>query len=279
MLRAGPPGAPYHVDVSRPVVLSIAGSDSSGSSGLQADIATLGSLGVHATTVVTVVTAQNTQGVQGLHTVPPGFVQQQLESLLSDLVPVATKTGMLWDLAIVQLVTDAAPRLGRLVVDPVMVNSAGTVMVDSAAVNAYRALCACADVVTPNRLEAGLLIGLGEQLDSVAAIEENADALAQLGAGLVVVTGGRGQGPEVTDVVVTSAGLRCLRSSRLGAQPIRGTGCTFSAAIAAYLALESEPAAAVDSAHSFVQEQLRVGILQSGAGLPGIAHARGSASR
>lgn len=256
----------------RPVVLSIAGSDSSGSSGLQADIATLGSLGVHAITAVTLVTAQNTQGVQGLHPVPPSFVHEQLESLLADLAPVATKTGLLLDAAVVQLVADAAPRLGRLVVDPVMVNSGGTAMVETAAVDAYRRLCACASVVTPNRVEAGLLLGLGGELDSVEAIEENAAALLDLGAGVVVVTGGRGRNPEVTDVLVTSAGLQHLRSPRMGTQPIRGTGCTFSAAIAAYLALGFEAVAAVEFAHSFVQRQLRIGTCQGGSGLPGIAH-------
>ncbi len=249
-----------------PVVFTIAGSDPSGAAGLQADIPTLSALGVHAASVVTLLTAQNSTGISEVHLLPPDFVRAQLEALLGDIPPAAAKTGMLRDATIVSLVREMAPQLGALVVDPVMVNSAGELIVAPEVVDAYRSLCEVATVITPNRAEAELLVGGGVRLDTVAEVEDVADRLVELGAPTVVVTGGRGHGPEAADVVVSKSRVRHLTSSRVGDRPIRGS------AVAAHLAKGSDPDRAVDAAHAFVQAQLAVAPIQLGAGLPSVRH-------
>lgn len=253
--------------------MTIAGSDSSGSSGLQADLPTLAALGTHATTVVTVVTAQNSTGVQAFHPLPPELIQAQIDSLLDDLAPSATKTGLLIEVPTIELVAARAGRLGALVVDPVMVNSQGDLIVSPDAVAAYRGLCSSAAAITPNRSELEILLGLDERLHSVMAIEDVTEEIRGLGAAMVVVTGGRSDSDEVVDVVVTATDVSLLTSPRVGSGPIRGTGCTFSAALTAELARDTPPQEAAKAAHQAVQEQLeRLDSSPRGAGLAGLPH-------
>lgn len=255
-----------------PVALTIAGSDPSGSSGLQADLPTFAALGVHGTSVITVVTAQDTTGVKAFHELDQELVLAQLDHLIADLPPAATKTGLLRDAAIVGAVAERAAggRLGSLVVDPVLVDSAGRPIVDDAAVAAYRSVAAHAAVITPNRWEAELL---GGEPFGDAPSDELAGALLALGSDAVVVTGGRGGGDRVVDHVITSAGITTLESDRVGDAAIRGTGCTFSAAMTATIAGGVEPAAAPAAAHAFVQGQLRHrSALRLGGGRPGLPH-------
>lgn len=255
-----------------PVALTIAGTDPSGSSGLQADLPTFAALGVHATAAITVVTAQDSTGVKAFHELDRDLVLAQLDHVLDDLPPAATKTGLLRDAMIVEAVAarSAAGRLGRLVVDPVLVDSTGRTIVEAAAIVAYRALAEGAAVLTPNRWEAELLGG-GPFGDDPS--DELAASLLGLGSDAVIVTGGRGRGDRVIDHVITAAGVTILESRRVGAAPIRGTGCTFSAALTAALARGEEPGAAARTAHAFVQGQLRHGdALRLGAGRPGLPH-------
>ena len=255
-----------------PVALTIAGSDPSGSSGLQADLPTFAALGVHGTSVITVVTAQDTTGVKAFHELEGELVVAQLDHVITDLPPAATKTGLLRDAEIVNGVAARASegRLGSLVVDPVLVDSTGRPIVDDAAVAAYRVVAAHAAVLTPNRWEAELLAGasFGDgPSDDVAA------ALLALGSDVVVVTGGRGSADRVVDHVITSAGVTTLESDRVGDAAIRGTGCTFSAALTATIAGGVEPTAAPAAAHGFVQRQLRHrSALWLGSGRPGLPH-------
>ncbi|MEM7287073.1 MAG: bifunctional hydroxymethylpyrimidine kinase/phosphomethylpyrimidine kinase [Actinomycetota bacterium] len=258
-----------------PVALTIAGSDPSGSSGLQADLPTFAALGVHGTSVITVVTAQNTTGVKAFHELDRDLVLAQIDHLVDDLAPAATKTGLLRDAELVEAVSSRAAQglLGSLVVDPVLVDSAGRPIVEHAAIEAYRSLAASAAVLTPNRWEAELLGGrpfgdaLGDDLSS---------ALLALGSDVVVVTGGRGEGEHVVDHVITASGVAVLESTRIGGEAIRGTGCTFSAALAATIASGVEPSAAPAAAHTFVQRQLRHrDALRLGAGRPGLPHIAG----
>lgn len=252
--------------------MTIAGSDPSGSSGLQADLPTFAALGAHGTSVVTVLTAQNSLGVHDFHQVDVELVEAQLDHLLADLPPRATKTGLLRTPALVELVAERARqgRLGHLVVDPVMVDSAGSPIVSEATVDAYRRLAGHAAVLTPNRWEAELLTGMAFLEDDP---EASAGALLELGCPLVVVTGGRGESHRVVDHRIEPSGITVSGGVRIGQRPIRGTGCTFSAAVAALVATGAESCDAVDRARAFVQRQLtRSAQLQLGAGRPGVPH-------
>jgi hydroxymethylpyrimidine kinase/phosphomethylpyrimidine kinase len=255
-----------------PVVMTIAGSDPSGSSGLQADLPTIAALGAHGTSVVTVVTAQDSQGVKAFHELPLELIRSQIECLIGDLPPVATKTGLLWTTSVVEAVAEhaRAGRLGSLVVDPVLVDSTGMPMVGDDTVAAYRHLAGSAVALTPNRWEAELLTGVPFVS---GRYEAAAEALLAFGCDLVVVTGGRGEAGRVCDVAITGRGVTELCGDRVGSGPIRGTGCTFSAALATYVAWGEEPLEAAQRAREVVQVQLRrTTALNLGSGRPGVPH-------
>jgi hydroxymethylpyrimidine/phosphomethylpyrimidine kinase len=199
-----------------PVALTIAATDSSGGAGIAADLATFAALGVHGTCVVTAVTAQDTTGVHAVHAIPLEIVTAQLDAVLGDLDPQVIKTGMLATAQTVQLVAERC--VGRVVVvDPVLQASTGATLADADVIAAYRRhLLPIATVVTPNEYEADVL-----------GVEAGF-------AGTWLVT--RGGTIETTND--------------------HGTGCTFASALAAYLALGTDPSRATDLAHAFVAEQL-----------------------
>lgn len=262
-----------------PVALTIAGSDPSGSSGLQADLPTFAAFDVHATSVVTVATAQDSTGVHAFHQLPTDLVASQLDRLLADMAPQASKTGFLRAVDVVELVGERAARglLGALVVDPVIVDSTGHPIVEPATVEAYRRLAGYATLLTPNRWEAELLTGMTFADDDLTSA---VGPLRSLGCAVVVVTGGRGLADAVTDVAITTTEVIQLSADRVGTQPIRGTGCTFSSAAAASLARGASPMDAVQSAHQFVNRQLaKTEALQIGAGRPGVPHGIGQSAR
>lgn len=236
-----------------PVALTIAGTDSGGGAGVAADLRSFASHGVFGTLAVTAVTAQNTKGVQAVSVLPADLVAAQIESVVADLAPVAAKTGMLASPAIVEMVTEKATRgeLPPLVVDPVLVASSGDPLFEgSGTKEAYRALAGVAAVVTPNLPEASLL--LGRSITTLTEMEEAARQLQALGAGVVVVKGGHAPGSEAVDVVFDGASMSRLRAPWVETRNVHGTGCSFSAAIAANLAKGIEPLSAVQAAKEYV---------------------------
>lgn len=211
-----------------PVVLAVAGTDSGGAAGLAADVATIGHLGAHAACVVTAVTAQDTTAVHSVHPVPLGIVAAQLDAVLSDLPVAAVKTGMLGTPAVVRLV---AERLGHLplVVDPVLTATSGAVLGDAAVVAAYRAhLLPVSTLVTPNLTEARALTGDDGPPAELAA------RLADLGCA-VVVTGGDQGGTDW--LALPGEPAMALPHDHIPTDNDHGTGCTFSSALAASLAV------------------------------------------
>jgi len=235
------------------VALTIAGSDSGGGAGLAADLRTFAALGVFGTLVVTAVTAQNTVGVREFLAVTPEMVAAQLDAVLSDMAVRAAKTGMLASSGTVKLLAcrGASGELPPLVVDPVLVSSSGKPMFPGDDVaGAYRDLFACATVLTPNLPEAALLTG--RQLGDLDAMEAAARELQALGPKLVIVKGGRRPGTEAVDVAFDGRCVTLLRAPWVDTANVHGTGCTFSAAIAANLALGLEPLEAALEAKRFV---------------------------
>ena len=243
------------------VVLTIAGSDSSGGAGLEADLRTFAALGVHGAVEVTAVTAQSTVGVTAVLAVEPEMVRAQVAAVVGDLVVSATKTGMLARPATVREVARLAAEgvLPRLVVDPVLVSSTGHLLMEEGGVDAYReALFAHAAVVTPNLREAAVLLDVDvASLGTLEAMADAATALRAMGAACVVLKGGHLLGGAATetrapDVVATATGTTTLDGPRVATRNDHGTGCSLAAAIAVGLAEGLEALDAVRRAKGFV---------------------------
>lgn len=220
-----------------PRALTIAGSDSGGGAGIQADLKTFTALGVYGTSALTAVTAQNTLGVTGVFPLTPAQVGLQIDAILSDLGTDAAKTGALFDAPTIEVVADRLRhyRVSRLVVDPVMIAKGGHPLLAPGAQAALRELLLpLAAVVTPNLPEAEALTGLAVQTRD--GMVQAARRLLELGAGAALVKGGHLAGTESDDVLCTGDEVIWLRSPRIQSQHTHGTGCTFSAAIAAGLA-------------------------------------------
>jgi hydroxymethylpyrimidine kinase/phosphomethylpyrimidine kinase len=233
------------------IVMTIAGSDSGGAAGIQADLKTLSAHGVYATTVVTAVTAQNTTGVQSAVMIETADVARQLAAVLSDLAPAATKTGLLRTAATVSLIAGEARRLGHLVVDPVLANRSGEVIVDSDAIEAYRSeLIPAATLATPNHREASLLVD--EPIRDVADQRRAAERLATLTGTPILVTGGRLGAHQPIDVLSDGHTTHELAGRWVNSRNVHGTGDALSSSIAARLASGSGLLAAASEAKAWV---------------------------
>jgi len=239
--------------------LTIAGSDSGGGAGIQADLKTFAALGVFGTSAITSVTAQNTVGVQGVHDLPPDFVGRQIDSVLQDIAIDAAKTGMLSSAAIIGVVADRvrAYKIERLVVDPVMVAKSGAPLLQPDAVRALiERLLPLALVVTPNLPEAEALSGLA--ISGLDGMRQAARQVHGLGPKYVVVKGGHLRARAV-DVLFDGVAFTELDAERIETPHTHGTGCVFSAAIAAGLAKGRPVNEAVAAAKRFVTAAIRHG--------------------
>ncbi|HHV20841.1 MAG TPA: bifunctional hydroxymethylpyrimidine kinase/phosphomethylpyrimidine kinase [Propionibacterium sp.] len=218
-----------------PVALTIAGSDPSGGAGIQADLKTFTALGAFGTTVITALTAQSTRGVTGVHPIPVDFVHQQLETLTDDVRIDAVKIGMLASAELVRAIGEwlAKPPLNQvpIVLDPVMVATAGSSLLESDAVAALREILPLASLITPNLPEAGVLLNT-PPATSLPEMHQQADALRELGT-RVLLKGGHLDGPEAVDLLADEEGVREVSAPRVRTQNTHGTGCTLSSAIAA----------------------------------------------
>ena len=236
-----------------PVLLTIAASDPLGGAGVQADLATFAALGVHGASALTAVTAQSLTAVTAAEPVEVGLVAAQVDSVATTLGVAGAKTGLLRRREVVELVADRVESgvLPPPVVDPVMVDGKGVRFVDDDVEQAYRQrLFPRARVLTPNRREAELLAGA--PLPSPEAVLDRAETFRALGAGAVVVTGGAFDG-DPDDVVITGRDAWAVPGPRIPTDNVRGSGCTFSAALAAMLALGAGLDDAVADAGRFVR--------------------------
>jgi hydroxymethylpyrimidine/phosphomethylpyrimidine kinase len=241
-----------------PVVLTIAGSDSSGGAGIQADLKTMAFHKVHGTSALTCVTAQNTLGVTRVDALPPAAVAAQIEAVVSDLGVQATKTGMLLNATIIATVAAQVRALGltNLVVDPVMVSRAGMQLIDDDAVAILRdQLIPLATLLTPNRYEAQMLSGI--DINTLEDMQQAAQKIYQFGAGAVLIKGGGMTGDlQGIDLWYDGHTLQVLQTRRVHTSNTHGTGCTLSAAIAANLALGHSPFVATAQAKEYITQAL-----------------------
>ncbi len=251
-----------------PVAITIAGVDSGGGAGVAADLKTFAALGVHGTLAVTSVTAQNTLGVRDVHDIPPETVRNQIRAVAQDLGIDAGKTGMLSTKPIIRAVTHEIRDLGfPLVVDPVMIAKSGAKLLMDDAVEALRnELIPLASVVTPNAPEAAVLTGI--KVKDIRSAREAAQTIVEeLGAEAAVVKGGHIPGNYVIDVLYYKGEFLELKALRINTSTTHGTGCSFSAAIAAELAKGRPIPEAVKAAKNFIVQAVEYGLkLGSGHG-------------
>ena len=223
-----------------PVVLTIAGSDCSGGAGLQGDLKTFTTLGVYGACAVTCVVAEHPGRVSTITPLAPEQVAEQIQLVLEAFPVAAIKTGMLFSAAIIEAVAEALEPALRaeipLVIDPVMVASAGRMLMKKGALRALQGLIARADLVTPNRDEAALL--WGEPINGVEELETAAKALAKkFKKPWVLAKGGHLKSGMAVDILASPLGkIRRYAEKRIPGVDPHGTGCTYSASIAAGLA-------------------------------------------
>jgi len=241
-----------------PVVLTIAGSDSGGGAGIQTDLKTFQALDCFGTSAITCVTAQNPDGVRAVEAVATSLVGEQIKAVCEGFPVAAAKTGMLYSAEVVTTVAEtlgALPRLDWLVVDPVMVATSGSrLMADSA----VEALCECllprADVMTPNVPEAEVLSGR-----SITSEDDQRSVAVELSKRfnvICVLKGGHLEGDALLDVCACGEMIFESWAKRVAIDETHGTGCTYAAAMTAYLARGSEPERAFAQAQVFVGRAL-----------------------
>ncbi len=237
--------------------LTIAGSDSGAGAGIQADLKTFAALGVYGTSAITAITAQNTVAVTQVLALNPKLVGAQIDAVIGDIGAHALKTGMLANRAIIDMVARKIRehRLKNVVVDPVMVATSGDLLIQKDAVATLRSeLIPLATVVTPNIPEAEELTGM--KLHGTEEIREAARLISKMGAKTVVIKGGHLKGPAM-DLFYDGKKFTALNAPRIRTKNTHGTGCTFSAAIAAYLAKGETIDSAVALAKKFITRAIQ----------------------
>jgi len=244
-----------------PIVLTIAGSDSSAGAGIQADLKAISANGGYGASVITAITAQNTRGVTAAAEVDLDLIRAQADAVFGDLRVAAVKSGMLASAQVIETVAKILRdhRPPYYVLDPVMISKTGFPLLRPEAVAALsELLLPLATLVTPNVHEAHALTGM--EVKSLADAEAAGRLLVGRGARAVLVKGGHlAEGPA-TDVLVTPKGVRAFPEARIDARHTHGTGCTFSAAIATQLAHGHALEDAIDRAKAYVTEAIRAGL-------------------
>ncbi len=235
------------------VALTIAGSDSSGGAGVQADVKTFEAFGVFGTSALTVLTAQNTTGVAEIAEVEPSFVKAQIEAVLKDFEVSAIKIGMLYSREIIEVVKEAIAGLEiPIVLDPVFISKAGSPLLKEDAVEAMKTLFAHAALITPNQYEARALFGY--RFGHSPSLEEIFKAPTSV---LIKNQILEKEGQKVSiDQLFIGRKKRVFQTPLLETTSLHGTGCSFSSAIAANIALGLTLEEAIQKAKEFIYAAL-----------------------
>ncbi len=263
--------------------MTIAGSDPGCGAGLQADLKTFAAYRVYGFAVITTVIAQNSARVTRTAPVAAPMVAEQIAMLVAERIPEALKTGALANAAVVRAVAQAIAhfRLPAPVVDPVLIASSGARLLDAEGEGALRSqLLPMARVITPNIPEAEALTGIA--IDSAAALRAAARALRRLGARAVVIKGGHrfsggggARAESAIDLLFDGRRFVEFAARRIDGDGAHGTGCAFSAAIAAGLACGNDLETAVRRAKAYVTRALRGSFVLGERGRPLLDHFAG----
>lgn len=239
-----------------PVVLSIAGFDPSAGAGVAADLKTLAANNCYGVAAITAITVQNTQGVSSIHPVDPSVLSASIRALQADGHIKAIKIGMLANRANCQVVNELLDGSNPVpvVLDTVVRSSSGTDLIDPEGLAFLcEHLLGRVSVVTPNLLEASIITGL--KVESVEGMKAAARKLIEMGARAAVVTGGHLD--KAIDVFHDGVEIQTFVGDRVKPDNTHGTGCTFSSAIAANLALGRQLGDAIVLAKAYVTEAIR----------------------
>lgn len=242
----------------RKTVLTIAGSDSSGGAGIQADIKTMMANGVYAMSAITALTAQNTQIVAAVMNVTPEFLAQQLDCVFTDIFPDAVKIGMMSSADLVRVIARKLREYGaeNVVVDPVMVSTSGSRLLDEEAVSILKEeLLPQAALVTPNIPEAEVLSG--EKISTAEDMIRAAEKISRECKTAVLVKGGHSIN-DANDLLYQNGTALWIEGQRIENPNTHGTGCTLSSAIASNLAKGYGLEEAVQRAKDYLSDALRV---------------------
>lgn len=238
------------------IALTIGGSDPTGGAGIQADLKTFKSFGVYGLSIPTALTAQNTNGVTGIYDLPSGFFSNQLDTLLKDIKPDALKTGMLGSSEIIKIIAEKIKQysLKNLVVDPVTVSSTGVPLVNDRALEFMKDyLFPLAKVITPNIYEASLFTGINIQDEE--DMKKAAIKLKGFGPETVIITGGHLE-RQTIDLLLYEGEFLSLQREKIEGK-YHGTGCVFSSAITACLALGYDVRETSVKANEFVWKAIK----------------------
>jgi hydroxymethylpyrimidine/phosphomethylpyrimidine kinase len=236
--------------------LTIAGSDPTGGAGIQADLRTFAAMGVYGLSIPAALTAQNTTGVDTVFGVEADFIRRQIDTLRNDIEPDAVKIGMLYSASAVSVIANAGTRspFRNLVIDPVTISSTGVRLIEEDAVDLMKErLFPQARVVTPNILEASLIAGV--RIEGVDDMKKAAESIHAMGPESVIVTGGHLK-EKAVDIMFDGDSYIELEVERVEGE-FHGTGCVFSSAIAAGLALGMDTADAFRRAGEFVLNAIK----------------------
>ena len=245
-----------------PTVLSIAGFDGSGGAGIQADLKTFSALGCYGTTALTALPIQNTQGVRSVYAISPTCVEEQIKAILDDIDVDAVKIGMLHRREIVEAVARVLSRSRpvKIVLDPVMVAKSGDFLLLPDAIAAMKQhLFPITTVLTPNLPETSAL--LESKIEAKAQMEKAALELAQLGPVAVVVKGGHlhDRCDDCLCLKNSEPAFHWFSNAKIDTHNTHGTGCTFSAAIAAFLARGFSIIDSVEQAKNYLTRSIEAG--------------------
>lgn len=244
-----------------PKVLTIAGSDSGGAAGIQADLKTISAIGCYGMSVITALTAQNSTGVQGVLGIDPHFVEAQLKSIFSDLQPDAIKIGMVHSPELARTIAfflKGYPDI-PVVFDPVMVATSGDRLIEENTVEVIiRELFPLSTLITPNMDEAALLAQI--PVNNINDMLQAGKKIISLGCRHVIVKGGPLKQSQLTSILIDKEfSVKEYHQNKIDTQNINGAGCTFSSAIASYLALGNDLLQAVESAQLFISKAIDTG--------------------
>lgn len=239
--------------------LTIAGSDSSGGAGIQADLKTFSANGVYGMSVVTAVTAQNSQAVLAVQNIDAEIVGAQMDAIVQDIHTNAVKIGMLSQIATIEAVVPRLKHFHNIVLDPVMISKSGFHLLQPLAQKALvEQLISQVDIITPNTMEAEEILKTMYPNQTFAInteqdMKEAAQKIFSLGCRFVLLKGGHLQAEDSTDILYDGKIFLRFSTKRIDTQNTHGTGCTLSAAIAAYLAWGYSMQESVAKAKEYIQ--------------------------
>lgn len=251
--------------------LTIAGSDCSGGAGIQADLKTFSAIGTYGMSVITAITAQNTKGVLKVENLSVDIIKSQIESIIEDIPPKATKIGMVSEEEIIKELAYLLKKykLPNIVLDPVMISKSGFSLLNPNAKNALKKyLIPLADIVTPNIPEAEELSEI--KIDNIEDMKRAGKIILDLGSNYVLIKGGHLNG-EAIDLLLNKDKIEIFKSERLNRKNTHGTGCTLSSAITANLALGKSMPEAVKESKNYITEAIKYSY-QIGHGIGPVNH-------